>query len=505
MGEYSNEVLLGAKSLQLSKCSLPILAHAAKVSKLSSQSFPPPPPTSAPRPRRSSQVEVPLLSHRDLDQEEEDLDSDLTTLSPPPEYSSSSSPGQTGATNSLKKKMVNRGLFGLSGRRLHVCLLSFFIVSILLWSQHHSSSSNSARFDLEDQLLDKSDTADMKEGLAEWEAPATTGKPVEKEEELSISLPEDDSKCKSTRPRDKPGHVTAFLIMVHSEATLEGARKLVEQIYDPHDLFLIHADKKMDEGLYVKYKDSLGVCGNVVFVPDDERVNIGWGDITMIDAEIVMLKQALRSTVPWTNMILVDGTSWPILDAARRQEWFDIYEEELSRGGNGQAPAPICKFGEEVIEFQTDCWRTPSRCLNQDCSKMSGTPHEAPIRKGDQWTVLTRKMVKYAIFGEDSTKWYEFFTETAVPDEHFFATIKYAQPGAPTGWLRTPMYVHWGPCRSHPVEKFVGHPCSLGMKDLEHIFGSISMFARKVTLEETELRSEMLRGEPKAIDLPLLS
>lgn len=223
----------------------------------------------------------------------------------------------------------------------------------------------------------------------------------------------------------------------------------------------------------------------------------------MIDAEIVMLKRALRSTIPWSKMLLVDGTSWPLLDAQRRQEWFDIYDEELARGGNGQAPSPICSYGQEVIQFDGDCWRTPSRCLDKDCSKMSKTPHESPVRKGDQWTVLTRKMVKYAIFGQDSEAWYDFFLETAVPDEHFFATIKYAQPGAPTGWLRTPMYVHWGPCRSHPVEKFVGHPCSLGMKDLEPIFESVAMFARKVKLDETELRAEMLRGEPKAIELSL--
>lgn len=218
-----------------------------------------------------------------------------------------------------------------------------------------------------------------------------------------------------------------------------------------------------------------------------------------------MLRRALRSAIPWTNMILVDGTSWPVLDASRRQEWLTIFEEEVSKGGNGAAPAPICRFGEEVVEFQTDCWRTPARCLNQDCSRMSKTPHEAPVRKGDQWTVLTRKMVKYAIFGKESSEWYDFFTETAVPDEHFFATIKYAQPGAPKGWLRTPMYVHWGPCRSHPVEKFEGHPCALGMNDLEAIFGSVSMFARKIGVDEVELRTEMLRGEPKAVELPLLS
>jgi len=218
-----------------------------------------------------------------------------------------------------------------------------------------------------------------------------------------------------------------------------------------------------------------------------------------------MLKRALRSTIPWTNMILVDGTSWPLLDASRRQEWLDIFEEEVSRGGNGASPAPICKFGEDVIQYHGDCWRTPARCLNEDCSRMSKTPHEAPIRKGDQWTVLTRKMVKYAIFGKDSDEWYDFFSETAVPDEHFFATIKYAQPGSPTGWLRTPMYVHWGPCRSHPVEKFQGHPCALGMNDLDAIFGSISMFARKIGINEVELRAAMLRGETKAVELPLLT
>lgn len=417
--------------------------------------------------------------------------------------------------------MPTRGPFGLSGRRLHVLLLSFFIVSMFLWSHYRTSASSSSpvkpESDLGEKLYNNADTADLKEGLAGWEAPVVAGdrgSTGDDEKELGSEKSEDQggltshaagSTCKSSRPRESPGHVTAYLIMVHSQETLEGARRLVEQIYDPHDLILIHADKKLDDAVYGKYKRTLAVCGNVNFVPDDERVNIGWGDITMIDAEIVMLKQALRSTIPWTNMILVDGTSWPVLDAARRQEWFDIFEEELARGGNGQAPAPICKYGEEVVEFQTDCWRTPARCLNEDCSRMSGTPHEAPVRKGDQWTVLTRKMAKYAIFGQDSQAWYDFFGETAVPDEHFFATIKYAQPGAPKGWLRTPMYVHWGPCRSHPVEKFVGHPCSLGMKDLEHIFASISMFARKVALDETELRAEMLRGEPKALELPLLS
>ncbi|GAA6021401.1 hypothetical protein JCM11491_006696 [Sporobolomyces phaffii] len=409
------------------------------------------------------------------------------------------------------------GPFGLSGRRLHVCLLSFFLLTLLLWSHRHANSAE--RRDpvpLEGALYDHADSADLKEGLAKWEVPADRVGPssasasasaAESNVPPAVLLPELENSreaCRPTRPRDQAGHVTAYLIMVHSEATLEGARRLIEQIYDPHDYFLVHADKKLDPGVYERYKDAISVCGNVHFVPDDERVDIGWGDVTMIDAEITMLKRALRSPIAWTNMILLDGTSWPVLGAPRRQEWFDIFEEEVARGGDGQAPAPICTYGEEVVEFETDCWRTPARCLDAECRRMTKTPHNAAVRKGDQWTILTRSMVKYAIFGQDSQAWYDFFAETAVPDEHFFATIKYAQPGAPNGWLRTPMYVHWGPCRSHPVEKFEGHPCSLGMKDLDAIFSSVAMFARKVDLDEDDLRSTMLRGEPKAVELPLL-
>lgn len=52
------------------------------------------------------------------------------------------------------------------------------------------------------------------------------------------------------------------------------------------------------------------------------------------------------------------------------------------------------------------------------------------------------------------------------------------------------------------VEWSHGHPCNLGMKDYEDIKASIAMFARKILLNETELRTTMLRGEIKAVLLP---
>lgn len=244
------------------------------ISAIKLASFPPP---------RNSTVEVPLLSK---------FESDYSSSSPPPSRPSSPS-SQTGSSPS----MPSRGPFGLSGRRLHVGLLSFFIISMLLWSQRPSSSSSTTS---EDNLkINQSTTGDYKEGLAEWEAP------VKLEGEDGQLLPESElshSSCQPTRPRDSPGHITAFLIMVHSPETLEGARQLIEQIYDPHDYFLIHADKKLNKTLYEQYKPSLSICGNVHFVPDEERVNIGWGDIVSYSLSLSLapsFTRLIRSKCLW--------------------------------------------------------------------------------------------------------------------------------------------------------------------------------------------------------------
>ncbi|GAA5823368.1 hypothetical protein JCM5353_008252 [Sporobolomyces roseus] len=401
----------------------------------------------------------------------------------------------------------------LQSRRLQIFLLSFIVLCVLLWELRPSPPSDSTFAVV---------TA-TEEVLRGWETPLVLQE-IE-DEGFDNRLSTHSPSCQPIRPREVRGHVTAYLIMVHSEETLEGARLLVEQIYDPKDYFLIHADAKFGGKKYLETKKGMIVCGNVEFVPDGERVSVGWGDITMVDAEIAMLKRAVRAPIAWSNVIFLDGASWPVLDAVARQTWFDTFEEELRTDGEGPVPAPICSWQEDAIENETECWRTPARCLNQDCSRMTGTSREEPVRKGDQWTILTRSMVKYSVFGKEAQEWYDFFRDTAVPDEHFFATIKYAQPGAPKGWLRIPMYVDWvQPCKSHPVSRFTasslarlsdplalpfpqvednyGHPCSLGMNDYEDIKASIAMFARKILLNETELRTTMLRGEIKAVLLP---
>lgn len=99
------------------------------------------------------------------------------------------------------------------------------------------------------------------------------------------ALSKDSSLCQPIRPRDTSGHVTAYLILAHSTETLEGARLLVEQIYDPRDLFLIHVDAKLNGTRLWETVRGMKVCENIDFVPHNERVDVRWGK--MVSFELV--------------------------------------------------------------------------------------------------------------------------------------------------------------------------------------------------------------------------
>jgi len=88
-------------------------------------------------------------------------------------------------------------------------------------------------------------------------------------------------KCKPTQGMphsvaEEREHSVAYLFMVHTEETLESARQTIEHLWHPDDLFVVHADAKMNDSLVARYRDSMGVCGNVQLI-DEERVDVQWG------------------------------------------------------------------------------------------------------------------------------------------------------------------------------------------------------------------------------------
>lgn len=303
--------------------------------------------------------------------------------------------------------------------------------------------------------------------------------------------------CVARRARRPVGSITAYLVMVHTAARLEGARQLLEQIFDPSDLFVIHADAAIDIKTLETYKIAMSKCSNVQFVSEDERVRGAWGRWSLVEIELSLLRHALASDVAWDQTILLDGSTWPIGDAADRQAWIENYRRLVAVGGDPRHRPFACRRPEWCQNRHEQ-----AKCETDECTTMSNTVHNGVIYKRSQWFVLPRSAAAYMTYGPAAEEWFAYFNVTSIPDEHWAVSVQYAQPGGPTGDLPIPVGTIWGRCLAHPADNSP-HPCSLGMADLPRIRPIDSPFVRKLELGELELRQTLVRGDEKQIRFPL--
>ncbi|BGP43520.1 Beta-1,3-galactosyl-O-glycosyl-glycoprotein beta-1,6-N-acetylglucosaminyltransferase 3 [Rhodotorula kratochvilovae] len=394
--------------------------------------------------------------------------------------------------------LAGRVASALRNRRLHAPILATCLVAFLL---HATQGSALALKDYSGKLKDGYSA------LSSWRGGSTSSN-------TSVAAVEEGPPrwpgCTPRRrlSREAHRHRVAYLVMVHTPETLEGARQLVENVWDEDDLFVIHADQKMDDALVATYRESMGICGNVQFVTD-ERVDVKWGKFSEVFAEITSIKHALRSDIPWDKTILLDGTSWPRLSSSERQAWLSAWDALVAAGGKGPAPEPVCKWECSLPVTKrgwfvscTDCRRGPARCVDEECAALDLTPGGAHVRKDHQWFLLSRDMAEYAVEGPNAAAWQKYFDRVHAPSEHFFVTLQYAQYPS-LGALPPPVYVDWvRPCKTYPSTNGA-HPCMLGDGDIEAIRNGDGLFARKIQVNETNLKAVLTGGEEAAVSLPL--
>ncbi|KAH8071372.1 ATP binding protein [Aureococcus anophagefferens] len=104
----------------------------------------------------------------------------------------------------------------------------------------------------------------------------------------------------------------AYLIVAHDEATLRSASLLLDAIYDPENLYLVHVDAKhawtttKDEAMKPFTKNR----SNVQWA---QRTDVRWGRWSMNEPTLWGMREALRSPVDWDAFINLSGDTWPVL------------------------------------------------------------------------------------------------------------------------------------------------------------------------------------------------
>ena len=218
----------------------------------------------------------------------------------------------------------------------------------------------------------------------------------------------------------------AFLVLAHADPQHLG--QLVSALDYRSDVF-IHVDKKSDISPF----RSAVRAGNVRFL--DQRVSVAWAGISMIDAQMALIMEALKSQEKYTHLMFLSGADYPIVPMRQ-------IHQKLTENPNKQ-----------FIRF-IDMRQSPDVYMKQISQKWFKEPWgrtknkhlafiDKAIRKvfsmmkiknhwdtrmipyfGSQWVALTPDCCQYLLDFQVNNPWFRRMNRhTFSPDEHYIHTI----------------------------------------------------------------------------------
>lgn len=285
----------------------------------------------------------------------------------------------------------------------------------------------------------------------------------------------------------------AYLLLVHTSP--RQVSRLIDALDGPDVLFFVHVDRKVDTG---QFRYMVRHHKNVRFVWP--RLSIEWGGWNMVEAELTMVKWALRFGA--THLSLISGMDYPVWSNARLRQTFlgseKSYMEQFripsvywDRGAvNRIRQYWLC---DDPIPIRSRLWRrTVGRVWggvwNRVIRKYSNLAlklgfelgiHRKPPNGlipyvGSQWWSLSRAAAQYVVdYAADHPEVVRFYRHSHVPDEGFFQTVLMNSPLRETIAENNLRYVEWDGSYN---------PRVMELNDLEVIVQSGCAFARKLVM-----------------------
>jgi len=277
------------------------------------------------------------------------------------------------------------------------------------------------------------------------------------------------------RPTSVEGLSIAYLVMIHNEDTIKGFEELYEVLDHPDDQFFVHADLVGINETFPALKNRWKDVHNVKLV--EPRYKGTWARFDQIDVSLATLETAVRSPKPWKTAIFTDGAAFPL----KKPSYWREYVASLPVNASYFGPYdPACNYDTTARQLKGKCFRSPARCTDQNCTKMTHTPLEAVVVPSINWVMLPYGLGKYIVDPKIKKAFSDFFRHTVYPDESFWATIFWSSPWKDHSIKERWLYTRWNvPCKSYVNHKSHNSPCFLGLNDIDELLGAPYWFARK--------------------------
>ena len=220
----------------------------------------------------------------------------------------------------------------------------------------------------------------------------------------------------------------AYLILAHTDP--EHFFSLINALGSNCDIY-IHVDLKINISAFIPPKK----LNNVHFI--DKRFSVSWAGISMIDAEIELIKTALYKSMEYTHLVFLSGSCYPIkpfdyinsvLMSNPKKEWIKFFNMRESPRQFNYMNHVLKKWFQEPIFLnsfpiikQTD--KILRKILTITALRNSWPLNITPYY-GSQWFALTVDCCQYILDFHTKNPWYrEINKYSFAPDEHYIHTV----------------------------------------------------------------------------------
>lgn len=216
-----------------------------------------------------------------------------------------------------------------------------------------------------------------------------------------------------------------YLILAHADP--KHLERLVNAI-NYNASFLIHIDAKAD----IKEFQKLSLPQNVIFIRN--RVRVAWGGISMVDATLHLIEEALKSGEDFSHLVLLSGSDYPLQKGSIIYDKFvnnphhefikyiDMRESDhyIKQINQKWFKEPLIYTSNNALKYVDKTIRNIGNSLRL---KSSWNKEIVPYF-GSQWLAITTDCALYILkFVKDNPEYHKNNRHTFSPDEHFFHTI----------------------------------------------------------------------------------
>lgn len=272
---------------------------------------------------------------------------------------------------------------------------------------------------------------------------------------------------------------TAYILQVHKNPNQ--VNKFIQQLISEGEADVyIHIDKKSYRGMIDKIISSPHV--KIL----EQSVSCEWGDISQVDATIMLLKEVIASKKPYDFVCLRSGQDLIVKNGFKEflinnENTIFINHRYLNEENSAQLKInwpkitrkryttahPLRIYRKILLDFY-------SKGFNL-FPNTNSWPKEYKLYKGSQWFTIPYSIAQYILDFLDANDWYyKFFVNTLVPDESFFQTLILNSPYKSKVVNSNLMFLNWGDSLSSR-----NSPLDLLKRDIPAIEESNQFFARK--------------------------